>query len=58
MPKCTWFRYFRLAQGDSPEEDVLMQHAGQQECDSTSEELALFNSKRKQAYSCAILLCR
>ena len=25
MPKCTWFRYFRLAQGDSPEEDVLMQ---------------------------------
>ena len=25
MPKCTWFRYFRLAQGDKPIEDVLMQ---------------------------------
>ena len=25
MPKCTWFRYFRLVQGDSPEEDILMQ---------------------------------
>ena len=25
MPKCTWFRYFRIAQGDSPTEDTLMQ---------------------------------
>ena len=25
LPKCTWFRYFRLAQGESKAEDVLMQ---------------------------------
>ena len=25
MPKCTWFRYFRIAQGDSATEDILMQ---------------------------------
>ena len=25
MPKCIWFRYFRLAQGDKPIEDILMQ---------------------------------
>ena len=25
MLKCTWFRYFRLAQGDKPIKDVLMQ---------------------------------
>ena len=25
MPKCTWFRYFRIGQGDSPTEDILMQ---------------------------------
>ena len=25
LPKCTWFRYFRIAQGDKITEDVLMQ---------------------------------
>jgi hypothetical protein len=25
LPKCTWFRYFRLAQGESDKEDILMQ---------------------------------
>lgn len=25
LPKCTWFHYFRLAQGKDEEEDVLMQ---------------------------------
>ena len=25
LPKCTWFRYFRIAQGDSATEDILMQ---------------------------------
>ena len=25
MPKCTWFRYFREAQGETPKEDILMQ---------------------------------
>ena len=25
MPKCAWFRYFILAQGDNPTEDILMQ---------------------------------
>ena len=25
MPKCTWFRYFRLSQGDDPKEDILNQ---------------------------------
>ena len=25
FPKCTWFRYFRLAQGDEVKEDILMQ---------------------------------
>ena len=25
FPKCTWFRYFRLAQGDDLKEDVLLQ---------------------------------
>ena len=26
FPKCTWFRYFRLAQGGTSKEDVLMQY--------------------------------
>ena len=26
FPKCTWFRYFRLAQGDNAKEDILMQN--------------------------------
>ena len=25
LPKCVWFRYFRIQQGDKPVEDVLMQ---------------------------------
>ena len=25
FPKCTWFRYFRMAQGDVVKEDMLMQ---------------------------------
>ena len=25
LPKCTWFRYFRMAQGEEGREDVLMQ---------------------------------
>jgi hypothetical protein len=25
LPKCTWFRYFRLAQGEPIKEDILMQ---------------------------------
>lgn len=25
LPKCTWFRYFRMAQGEEEKEDVLMQ---------------------------------
>ena len=25
LPKCTWFRYFRIAQGEEEKEDVLMQ---------------------------------
>ena len=25
LPKCTWFRYMRLAQGEEMSEDVLMQ---------------------------------
>ena len=25
LPKCVWFRYFRIQQGDEPVEDVLMQ---------------------------------
>ena len=25
LPKCIWFRYFRISQGDEPREDVLMQ---------------------------------
>ena len=25
FPKCAWFRYFRMAQGDVVEEDILMQ---------------------------------
>ena len=25
LPKCTWFRYFRLAQGEEDREDILMQ---------------------------------
>ena len=25
FPKCTWFRYFRIAQGDEAKEDLLMQ---------------------------------
>ena len=25
FPKCSWFRYFRMAQGDSAKEDMLMQ---------------------------------
>ena len=25
FPKCTWFRYFRMAQGDDVKEDALMQ---------------------------------
>ena len=25
LPKCTWFRYFRLAQGEEEKEDILMQ---------------------------------
>ena len=25
MPKCTWLRYFRIAQGDRAKEDILMQ---------------------------------
>ena len=25
LPKCIWFRYFRICQGDEPVEDVLMQ---------------------------------
>ena len=25
LPKCTWFRYFRLAQGEEESEDILMQ---------------------------------
>ena len=26
FPKCVWFRHFRLAQGDSDKEDVLIQN--------------------------------
>ena len=46
MPKCTWFHYFCLAQGDNPEENVLIQ-------DNKSAILlqknwpCLFNSERK-----------
>ena len=25
MPKCTWFRYFRIAQGEPIKEDILLQ---------------------------------
>ena len=25
LPKCTWFRYFRIAQGEEEKEDILMQ---------------------------------
>jgi len=25
LPKRTWFRYFRMAQGEFPKEDILMQ---------------------------------
>jgi hypothetical protein len=25
LPKCTWFRYFRIAQGEAVKEDILMQ---------------------------------
>ena len=25
LPKCTWFRYFRIEQGEEPKEDILMQ---------------------------------